>query len=106
VLQQVAVFDGYGNRALMEERLNTWLLAEPRHILSMQATEARLFIRWRRNGSAHRHSPVYFKLFNTLSNGSTPEARFKEFFEQHPTANIVLETCNEFFLFWLWADET
>ena len=76
--QQVAVFDGYGDRPRIEKKLNDWLLAEPRHILSMHATEARLFIRWRKNGDFHRHAPAYIKLFNTLSNGSTPETRFRE----------------------------
>lgn len=103
--QQIAIFDGYGDREYIEKKLNDWLLAEPRHILSIQATEARLFVRWRK-GNGHRHSPVYFKVFNTMMNGSTPESRFKEFLEQHPTIIVVLETCNVFFLFWLWADET
>lgn len=104
--QQIAIFDGYGELERLETKLNAWLHAEPRHVLSMQANESRLFIRWRKGNEHHRREPAYIKILSTLTNGSTPEARFREFFEEHPTANIQVETCNEFFLFWLWVDET
>ena len=104
--QEVAVFDGYGESTRLEKKLTDWLLAEPRHVMSLQSTEARIFIRWRAGNGFHRHAPVFFKVFNTLTNGSTPEQKFKEFFDEHPNASIVAETCNEFFLIWLWADES
>ena len=103
--QRIAIFDGYGERERLEARLNKWLHEEPRHILSIQANASRLFIRWRKGNDHHRHSPSFFKLFSTTTNGSTPEARFKEFLEEHPTVEIICEACNDFFLFWLWADE-
>lgn len=102
--QQIAIFDAYGEQDRLEEKLNAWLYAEPRHVLSMQANESRLFIRWRK-GNGHRHSPAYIKIMSTLTNGSTPEARFKEFFEENPTANIQVEACNDYFLFWLWTHD-
>lgn len=104
--QAVEVFDGYGDRELLEENLNAWLRSEPRHVVSLQATESRIFIRWRTGNGNHRHAPPFFKIFSTMSNGGAPGHRFREFFDQHPNANVVAETCNDFFLVWLWVDET
>ena len=103
-MQQVKIFDGYGHLPNLEGKINAWLNAEPRKILSVQATDLRLFIRWRPARDLQRR-PAYFKLFHTLENGLA-EAHFKEFFSEHPNIEVIFEAVNGSFIFWFWADET
>jgi hypothetical protein len=104
--QAVDVFDGYGSRQLLEQRLNAWLTEKPRDILGVHATELRLFIHWRPSLDNQPRSAVFVKLFKTLPNGTGPDAQFAEFFNEHPNALVVHRTGNDSFLFWFWHDET
>ncbi len=104
-MQKVKVFSGYGDTARLEGQINGWLLAEPRKVLSIQATDLRLFIRWQPGVDFHRHSPSFFSLFRTMANGQA-ETQFDAFFEEHPNAKIIFEAVNQSFIFWFWADET
>jgi hypothetical protein len=103
--EQVTVFDGYGHREYLEKKLNDWLSASPRKILSIKACDMRLFIRWRPAQDFSRHAPAFIKLWDTMANGET-EALFRQFYKEHPTAKIIFEEINVWFLFWFWADET
>jgi hypothetical protein len=99
-VQQVKVFDGYGDLQRLEAKFNSWLDAEPRRVLSLMATDLRLFVRWRPARDVQRSGLARFKLFRTMDNGATEE-RFREFFLENPDTEIALEVCNQSFIIWL-----